>query len=237
MTLLELIVTMAIFGALVVMLVSIFHSSIQASQAVERHVSLISRAYGATDIIVKDLEAMHVYDSRAYLMVDVIPFSRTTGTSIAFPTSTPVRVTEHLRDRPGLVEIAYLIATDPSNPETLWLFRRELEIETNRSAKEIRMADQGVVLLVDGLEAFHMEFLSQDASQSTEGVKDSDWVEKWDSGFGQSTLPAAIRISLTVGSKSGGPQMAIQRTVRIPTPDISVETHEAALKRSLGLAP
>jgi len=234
MTLLELMVTVIIFGLLVAMLTGVFHASVRARSAVTRNLDVIDRAYGAMEILIRDLEAIHAFDSRAYLMVETNDFDGRTGTSIAFPTSDNLRVSEHLREKPGLMEAAYLVGPDPENEGALRLFRRELEIETDEMATTIRMANEGLVLLADGLQEFHMEFLSAEAAaDAAERGTEPEFTDAWEGGFGTDKLPVAIRITMVVGHH--GPTMTLRRTVKIPTQDVDAETLQPLLKASLGI--
>jgi len=234
MTLLELMVTVIIFGLLVAMLAGVFHSSVRARSAVSRNLDVIDRAYGAMEILMRDLEAIHAFDSRAYLMVETNDFDGRTGTSIAFPTSNGLRVSEHLREKPGLMEAAYLVGPDPETEGALRLFRREFEIETDEAATTIRTLNEGLVLLADGLQEFHMEFLSAEvAEEAAESGAEPEFAEQWEGGFGTDKLPVAIRIAMVVGQD--GAAMTLRRTVRLPTQDVDAETLQPLLKASLGI--
>ncbi len=238
MTLLEVTATLAIFGALVVMLLNIVSSSIQARHTVETNISVIDRAYGAMDAIVKDLETMHVSDDRAYLLAEENRIYNKNVTSIAFSCLTPVRVSEQLRERPGLVEIAYLVGPQPGSDNQLRLFRRELEIETNHDARQIRFSDEGLVLLVEHVDDFHLEFLSKEAAEEAREVEglEPEWTEQWVGGFGPENLPEAIRIVMTAGGeKVGAPDMTLHRTVRLADSDVEKSMLQATLEESLGL--
>jgi len=237
MTLLELMVTVVIFGSLVTMLAGVFYSSVQARSAVGANLDVIDRAFGAMEILVRDLEAVHAFDSRAYLMVETNDFDGRTGTSMAFPTSNVLRVSEHLREKPGLMEAAYLVGPDPETAGALRLFRRELEIETDADAASIRMADDGLVLLASGLQEFRAEFLDPEtAEEAAEQGVEPEFTDAWESGFGTDTFPLAIRILMVVGSDGKtGPAMTIQRTIRIPTQDLAQEALQKPLEASLGI--
>ena len=237
MTLLELVVTVAVFGVMIAMLMGIFNSTLQARRTVEKHLSVIDRAYLAMDVLVRDLETMHVADSRTYLFVELRDFPSGRATSIAFPSTTEVRVSELLRQHPGLIEIAYLIGPDPDVPDALRVFRREAEVETNARVRQIRTEDKGLVLLVDAVKTFRMEFLSkQAASAATSTQTAPQFVERWDGRFGADTLPSAIRIILTVRSpEANGPEMTIERTVRLPQSNVYTEMLQYPLQKSLGI--
>lgn len=237
MTLLELMVTIAIFGGLMAMLLTIFDSSLQSRATVNQHIDVIDRAYGAAEMVVRDLESLHAFDSRAYLIVETHEFGDTTGTSIAFPTATPIRVSQPFQEKPGLIEIAYLVGPDPDQEGRLRLFRRELEIETDTNAKEIRKADEGLVLLVSGLKEFRMEFLSADeVTASEEEDRDAEYADQWEGGFGTAALPVTIRLVMTAASpKDYQPEMTLQRTVRLPISNVSTEMLQEPLNSSLGI--
>lgn len=233
-TLLELVATLIILGGLVIALMEVKRSTVQARRSVDSTLRVIDEAQGAMDIIIRDMEAMHTYDSRAYLMVETLPFSKTQGTSIAFPTSTPVRISEPLRERPGLVEIAYLVDENPDGTGSLRLFRRELEVEPDPNATTIRLVGEGLVLFAEGLQEFHMEFLSAEEAERAQEGQVPQWTEEWESGFGQDKLPVAIRVTLTVmAPEEGGAPMTMKRTVRLPINDPAKETLQPLLETTL----
>lgn len=236
MTLLELVATLIVFSMLMTGLMQVFHGAIRNRETVITNLSVIDEAHGAMEILVRDLESMHTYDSRTYLMVDVQPFDEAEGTSIAFPTSTPVRVSEHFRERPGLVEIAYLVGPDPDTEGAMRVFRRELEIETDTAAQAIRLANEGLVLLVSGLSEFHMTFLSTDEAELAQEGGEPEFADRWESGFGTEKLPVAIEVVMTVGGhQAGAPMMTLTRTIRLPVADVSQQTLQEQLSASLGL--
>jgi hypothetical protein len=216
----------------------ILHQSVRTRRTVATNLSVIDRAYGAMETLVRDLECMHTFDSRAYLIVEVHGFNdvEEDGTSIAFPCQTPLRVSEHFREKPGLLEIAYLVGEDPAGKGRLRVFRRELEIETETGARAIRMSDEGLVLLVDGLTQFRMEFLSADEAAVAREGGVPEWVSEWEPTFGSGGLPVAVRLHVTAAADRGdGPAFTLERTVRLPVKDVATETLDTALKESLNL--
>lgn len=237
MTLLELMATLAIFGALLAMLGGVFMSSVNARDSVERNLSIMKRAHGVMEIIVRDIEDMHAFDSRAYFLAEVNSIADTEATNIAFPTVSPLRVMEALREKPGLMEIAYLTGEDPNHEGTLRLFRRELEVETDSSATAIRLTDEGLVLLSDRLAGFKITFLSADeAEAAAERNAEPVFVEQWEGGFGPEKLPVAIRVALTMsGEGPDSPRLEVKRTLRLPTQDVEEETLQAKMKEAMGI--
>ena len=139
-----------------------------------------------------------------------------------------------MQEHPGLIEIAYLIGPDPQHQDRLRLFRREVEIETNRGATEIRTREDGLVLLVDGLKEFHMEFLKSDVTEAGLGAKESDYLATWPCGFGADKLPAAVRMTMVVASEApGGGDLTLKRIVRIPATSVAQDTHADAVTKCL----
>ena len=63
MTLLEVTVTLAILGMLVLMLAGIFSSTVNDRQIVMDNVNMLNRGFGAMELLARDFEAMHVYDA------------------------------------------------------------------------------------------------------------------------------------------------------------------------------
>ena len=192
---------------------------------------------GAPEVFTRtQLEGMHTYDSRAYLLVENNAFGETTATAVAFPSSTPVRVSEEQRQRPGLIEVAYLIGESPEYQGKLRLFRRELAIETDPNQTVIRTTDDGLTLLVDAMTEFYMEFLSAEAIENAQAGLPPQFVDKWESGFGQEALPVAVRVTITMADPTGDSKpVTLERTVRLPTNDVAKETLQEDLEKSLGL--
>lgn len=236
MTLLELMVTLVILGGLVVMISQIYGQTVRSRDMVIGNLDVVDRAQSVIDLMVSDLEAMHTFDSRAYLFVDVVPFRETEGTAIAFPTSSRVRVSEEQREVAGLMEVAYLVSEDPDHQGLLRVFRRELEIETDPNATAIRGSSDGLTLLVDGLKEFRMEFLSADALEDLPKGTEPEYVKEWQPGWGPEALPVAIRVIITVNDPKGaGKPLTLMRTVRLATGVVDTETLQEPLKKELGI--
>lgn len=236
MTMLELLVVLAIVGGLSAIIATIFTQTIRSRQMIIGHVDLVDRARGVMDLVVRDLADMHTFDSRAYFFVEVNDFGGQNGTAIAFPSSTTTRVSKELRERPGLVEIAYLVGEQTGEQTGLLrLFRRELEVQTDTNVTSIEASDQGIVLLAEDVKAFRMEFLSAKAIAETEPGEDPEFVEEWESGHGTESIPVAIRVHLTVAGGRGVGDLSFQRTVRLPTRDVATETLQGPLEQALGL--
>ena len=236
MTLLELIATLIILGGLITALMEIKRSSMQARRVVNSTLNVIDQADGGMDVLVRDLEAVHAFDSRAYLIVEKREVAQRPITSIAFSCLTPIRVSEELREKPGLVEIAYLVGEDPNNENALAVFRRELTIETDRSAAEIRTSDQGLVLLADGLSELDMEFLPPPEEDEPANGRETEYVNEWEGGFGAENMPAAIRIRVSTDhNEDRDKALVFQRTVRLPIPTVTDETLQPALTEILEL--
>ena len=112
MTLLELLVATATTGTVLVTIAMALTTSVMTRKKVEMKLDALARARGVMNLICDDLSRLHVYDSRAYLIIEKRQVARRQITSIAFSCLTPVRVSEELREKPGLVEIAYLVGED-----------------------------------------------------------------------------------------------------------------------------
>jgi type II secretory pathway pseudopilin PulG len=234
MTLLELLVATAITGTILVTIAVAMQTSVTTRNTVDRRLAALAQARGVLELICDDLQQVHVYDSRAYLIVEKRDVARRTITSIAFPCATPVRVSEEMQQRPGLIEIAYLVGQDPNNTNALAVFRREIGIETDRAAKQIRMSDQGLVLLADGLTEFNMEFLPRPAEDDPANGREAQFEDQWDGGFGVDTMPAAIRVRISNDPQQDRTKaLVFQRTVRLPVPNVVDEMLQPALNESL----
>ncbi|MBN2584551.1 MAG: hypothetical protein JXL80_15925 [Planctomycetes bacterium] len=234
MTLLELLVATAITGVILVTIAVALRTSVATRSAVDQRLTALAQARGVLDLICDDLQQLHVYDSRAYLMVEKREIAGKTATSIAFPCATPVRVSEEMREKPGLIEIAYLVGQDPNNEDLLALFRRELSIETDRSATEISKSDQGLVLLADGLSEVNMEFLPQPTEEEPVNGREAEYVEEWEGGFGVDKLPVAIRLRISTDPREDRDKATVFcRTVRLPIPSVDDEMLQPPLNESL----
>jgi prepilin-type N-terminal cleavage/methylation domain-containing protein len=236
MTLLELLVATAITGTILVTIGIAMRTSVTTRSAVDRRLESLAKVRGVLDLVCDDLQQVHVYDSRAYLLVEKREVAGKTVTSIAFPSATPIRVSEEMRERPGLIEIAYLVGQDPNNEKALAVFRRELAIETDRSAVAIRSSDQGLVLLADGLTEFDMDFLPQPGEDEPANGRQAEYQDQWEGGFGVDKMPVAIRFRISADPQTD-PQKALvfRRTVRLPTPDVNGEMLQPALNESLNV--
>jgi len=234
MTLIEMLVATAISGLVLMAIAMALNGSIRTRRKIDQKLDELARARGVMNLICDDLSRLHVYDSRAYLIVEKHQVAHRQITSIAFACLTPVRVSEELREKPGLIEIAYLVGQDPNDPNALALFRRELPIETDRSAGQIRISDQGLVLLADGLSELNMEFLPQPADDEPANGREAEYVEEWEGGFGAENLPAAIRIRVSTDRRENRDKALVyMRTIRLPIPEITDEMLQPTLEESL----
>jgi prepilin-type N-terminal cleavage/methylation domain-containing protein len=236
MTMLELLAVLAIIGGLSAIIATIFTHTIRSRQVIIGHIDMVDRARGIMDLVVQDLADMHTFDSRAYLFVEVNDFNGQNGTAIAFPSATTTRVSKELRERPGLMEIAYLVGEQAGEqPGLLRLFRRELHVQTDTNVTSIEASDQGIVLLAEDVKEFRMEFLSAEAISETEEGEEPEFEEEWESGHGTESIPVAIRVHLTVAGGRMVGDLTLQRTVRLPTRDVAMETLQGPLEQALGL--
>ena len=236
MTLIELLAAILITGWVLVTIAMALDGSIKVRRKIDEKLDALARARGVMNLICDDLSRLHVYDSRAYLIVEKRQVAQRQITSIAFSCLTPIRVSEELREKPGLVEIAYLVGEDPNNKNALAVFRRELTIETDRSALEIRTSDQGLVLLADGLSELDMEFLPPPEEDEPANGRETEYADEWEGGFGAENMPAAIRIRVSTDhNEDRDKALVFQRTVRLPIPAVTDETLQPALTESLEL--
>jgi len=234
MTLLELLVATAITGTILVTIAVAMQTSVTTRSAVDRRLESLAKVRGVLDLVCDDLQQVHVYDSRAYLIVEKREVAGRTITSLAFPCATPIRVSEEMRERPGLIEIAYLVGQDPNNEKALAVFRRELAIETDRSAVTIRSSDQGLVLLADGLTEFDMDFLPQPEEDEPANSRQAEYEDQWEGGFGVDKMPVAIRFRLSTDPQEDREKaLVFRRTVRLPIPDVNGELLQPPLNESL----
>jgi type II secretory pathway pseudopilin PulG len=234
MTLIELLAAIAIMAFMFVILMSAFATTIRSRDKLEDRLSTLEAATGVMDLLTHDLEQIHVYDSRAYFMLSQQDITGQKITSIAFPCLSPMRVSDDLRQNPGLIEVAYLAAQDPKNPNLIQVQRRELAIETNMAATTIRNSDQGLVLLADNLTQFTIDFLPPplpvtNGSPSTV----TDFTDQWTGGFGADKIPVAVRIQLTGGGTNGGPSFSLERTIRMPISSVQTEMLESTMTSAL----
>ena len=261
LTLLELLATIVIFSLLMLAVGHVLTTSILARQRISQQLEVVDRATGTMDLLVQDLKQIHVYDSRAYLFVESPTVSGKGVTSVAFACLTPVRVSDDLRERPGLIEVAYLVGEDPAHEGAMRVFRREMPIETDPRATSIRTSDHGLVLLADNLEDFHMEFLAPPAAGTTTGTTagsgagttgpsatavaaaaaagtsaQPEFSETWAGGFGRAALPAAVRITVRARGEGAGAPMQLERTVRLPVDNVENELLQSQLRSSVPVA-
>ncbi|NIA22051.1 MAG: hypothetical protein GWP05_08855 [Anaerolineaceae bacterium] len=231
---LELLVATAVSCLVLMAIAMALSGSVRTKRKIDQKLDALARARGVMNLICDDLSRLHVYDSRAYLIVEKRQVAQRQVTSIAFPCLTPIRVSEELREKPGLLEIAYLVGQDPNDENALALFRRELPIETDRSARQIRTSDQGLVLLADGLSELNMEFLPQPTEDDPLNGRQAEYVQEWEGGFGVENMPAAIRIRVSTDHRENRDKALVYlRTVRLPIPAVTDEMLQPALKESL----
>jgi len=234
MTLIELMAAMTILAALFAILFVIFRQTLMARKAVDENLSSIERATGSMDLLVRDLEQLHVYDTRAYFLIKQQDIAGHKTTSVAFACLTLLRVSEDMRQKPGLIEVAYMVGADPKQDGALTVFRRELPIETNTSTTEIRDSSQGMVLLADGLTEFNVEFLPPSSTDPNEPPP--DFVTEWLGAFGADKMPQALRVRITAGGVAGRPPMTLERTVRLPIASVSKEMLQPQLQNAVNNA-
>ena len=236
MSLIELLAA-TVISALVLMTIAMaLRGSVRVRQKIDQKLDALARARGVMNLICDDLSRLHVYDSRAYLIVEKRDVAQRPITSIAFSCLTPIRVSEELREKPGLLEIAYLVGRDPNDQNALALFRRELTIETDRSANQIRASDQGLVLLADGLSELDMEFLPPPEEDDPANGRETEYVDEWEGGFGAENMPLAIRIRVSTDHNEDREKAQVfVRTVRLPIAEVLNEMLQPALNESLEL--
>jgi hypothetical protein len=241
-------VTLAILGALVVMISQVYSQTVRNREMVIGNLDTVNQAEDIMNLIVTDLEAMHTFDSRAYLFVNDLQLTvkdpadqsrevEVVCHAIAFPTTSRVRVTPDRIDAPGLMEVAYLIDDkNPNHEGHLRLFRRELAIETQAGAQEMRTSEYGLTLLASDLRGFSLEFLSAETVKEAKAGEEMKYETKWDPSWGPEKLPVAIRITLTVADpRTQGSDFTLKRIVRLYTNDVDAETMQPQLKKARGI--
>ncbi len=247
LTLLELMVTLAILGALVIMISQVYSQTVRNREMVLGNLDVVNRAENIMNLVVADLEAMHTFDSRAYLFVNDLELTvkdpdnpkqekQVVCHAMAFPTTSNVRVTPDRIEAPGLMEVAYLIAPDPFHQGYLRLFRRELAIETQYGVQEMRTSEYGLTLLASDLRGFRLEFLSAKTVEETPAGQDMKYDDKWEPSWGPEKLPVAIRITLTVADpRDQSGDFTLKRVVRLCTNDVDTETLQSQLRDARGI--
>jgi type II secretory pathway component PulJ len=223
MTLIELVAAIVIMAVMFLALMKMFSTTVLSREKIEDRLGTLEAATGVMDLLAHDLEQIHVYDSRTYFMLNQQDITGGKITSIAFPCLSPMRVSDDLRQNPGLIEVAYLASQDKKNPNLVVVQRREMPIETSMAAKTIRDSEQGLVLLADSLTQFSIDFLPPPAPVASGTASTStDFTDQWTGGFGADKIPVAIRIQLTGGGINGSPPFSLERIIRMP--ELSVQT-------------
>ncbi len=241
MTLLELVAAVAISSIIVLTLMSIYHGTFDHRQRVSSSIETVDRVRGIVSLLSSDLEQMHVYDDRAYLLVDDIDLDGRKVTSIAFPTLTGMRVSEEMQSHPGPMEVAYMVGRDDANPGKLRLFRRELSISINRQETSIRSSTQGFVLLADNLDEMRLEFLPALGEDTSARAIDDEWQPAWQRRFErsdspQTALPRAAKLTVTAAPVDGkGASTTVERIIRLPQPNAALEMRTPDLMEAMGI--
>lgn len=241
MTLLELSAAVAISTVVVLAVMNLYQGSLRSRQKVSSAIETIDRVRGIVSLLSSDIEQMHVYDDRAYLLVDDLLIDNVESTSIAFASLTGMRVSEEVRDYPGPIEVAYMVGRDEQNPGKLRLFRRELPISINRQETSIRTSLQGFVLLADNLEQVRLEFLPALAADDSTTTPEDVWQKAWQKRFVRSdspdtALPRAARLILTAAAEGERTSpITVERIIRLPQPNAALEMRTDDITEAMGL--
>ncbi len=234
MTLIELVAAIVILSLMFLALMTMFSTTVSSREKIDDRLGTLEAATGVMDLLAHDLEQIHVYDTRTYFMLNQQDTSGSKLTSIAFPCLSGMRVSDDLRQNPGLIEVAYMASQDPKNPNLIVVQRREMAIETNLAANTIRNSDQGLVLLADNLTEFKIEFLPPPLPVANgQPPPPAEFKNEWTGGFGADKIPVAVRINLTGGGVNGSPPFSLERIIRMPMISVQTEMLNATLTSAL----